>query len=123
MRYDSEAEGLDVIASLDGQLTATVFAEEDEDVSDLIAAVSRRVGRVLMNSWPTGVSVSWSMHHGGPWPATSAAAYGSVGAEALDRFTRPVVLQSVRDDLLPEPLREANPWRIPRRVDGVMELG
>ncbi|MGL5824354.1 MAG: hypothetical protein ACRCYU_05885, partial [Nocardioides sp.] len=44
----------------------------------------------------------------------------SVGAAALDRFTRPVAYQSVPDAALPPALRDDNPWRIPRRLDGVV---
>jgi NADP-dependent aldehyde dehydrogenase len=34
------------------------------------------------------------------------------------RFLRPVAYQSVPDPLLPEPLRDANPLGIPRRLNG-----
>ncbi|HQR26942.1 MAG TPA: hypothetical protein PLP61_07885, partial [Nocardioides sp.] len=44
----------------------------------------------------------------------------SVGAAALDRFTRPVAWQNVPDAALPPALREDNPWGLPRRVDGVL---
>ena len=40
---------------------------------------------------------------------------------ALQRFLRPVTFQDAPDVALPPPLRAANPWRIPRRVDGVGE--
>jgi NADP-dependent aldehyde dehydrogenase len=43
-----------------------------------------------------------------------------VGVTAIRRFVRPVVYQSVPDALLPEPLREANPWGVPRRVNGTL---
>ena len=42
----------------------------------------------------------------------------SVGAAALDRFTRPVTWQSTPAEALPPALRDDNPWRVPRRVDG-----
>jgi NADP-dependent aldehyde dehydrogenase len=76
---------------------------------------------VLWNGWPTGVSVTWAMQHGGPYPATTNATTTSVGASAIDRWLRPVAYQGVPDALLPEPLQDANPWALPRRVDGVLQ--
>lgn len=120
VRYDAQAEVLHVLAGMDGQLTASIFAEPEEEIGALVQALADKAGRILLNAWPTGVAVSWSMHHGGPWPASSSVQFGSVGAEAIDRFTRPVTYQNFDDRLLPMPLREENPWRIPRRVDGVL---
>jgi NADP-dependent aldehyde dehydrogenase len=62
------------------------------------------------------------MQHGGPWPATTSPLHTSVGVTAVRRFLRPVVYQGVPDAFLPEALRDANPWRLPRRVDGAMVL-
>ena len=51
--------------------------EPDDDaellglLTDLLAA---RAGRVLYGGFPTGVAVTHGMHHGGPYPAASAAA-------------------------------------------------
>jgi NADP-dependent aldehyde dehydrogenase len=78
-------------------------------------------GRVLFDGWPTGVAVNWAQHHGGPWPATTSA-HTSVGATAVRRFLRPIAYQSAPAGLLPEALRDENPLRIPRRVDGVIVL-
>jgi NADP-dependent aldehyde dehydrogenase len=86
-----------------------------------VAALAPLVGRVTVDEWPTGVAWTWAQQHGGPWPATSAPAATSVGATALDRFTRPVAYQGVPDAALPEPLRQENPWALPRRVDGLLE--
>ena len=41
---------------------------------------SRKVGRVTVNDWPTGVAFTWAQQHGGPWPATSVPSATSVGA-------------------------------------------
>lgn len=122
VRYDSQSEVLRLLAGMDGQLTASIFAEPEEEIGPLVQVLASKAGRVLLNAWPTGVAVSWSMHHGGPWPASSSVQFGSVGAEAIDRFTRAVTYQNFADDLLPLPLREDNPWRIPRRIDGVVTL-
>jgi NADP-dependent aldehyde dehydrogenase len=80
------------------------------------------VGRVTVDDWPTGVAWTWAQQHGGPWPSTTDPRTTSVGAAALDRFVRPVTYQSVADAWLPPALRAANPWRLPRRVDGVLRL-
>jgi NADP-dependent aldehyde dehydrogenase len=72
----------------------------------------------VWNSWPTGVAVGWAMHHGGPYPATTAPLHTSVGATAIDRFLRPVCFQDVPDALLPPALRDDNPLGIVRRIDG-----
>jgi NADP-dependent aldehyde dehydrogenase len=117
--YADEAELMAVAAALDGQLTATVHAEPAEKAAGALLAVLRdRSGRLLWNQWPTGVSVTWAMQHGGPYPATTSAGHTSVGAAAVSRFLRPVAYQAVPDPLLPPALQEANPLRLPRRVDG-----
>ena len=40
----------------------------------------------------------------------------------IRRWLRPVTYQNVPDVFLPEALREANPLRIPRRINGVLTL-
>ncbi len=121
VEYADEAELLAAARVLDGQLTATVQGEPDEEVVPaLLGALAERAGRVLFNGWPTGVSVSYAQQHGGPYPATTAAGTTSVGTAAMDRFLRPVAYQDVPDPLLPPPLQESNPWSLPRRVDGVL---
>jgi acyl-CoA reductase-like NAD-dependent aldehyde dehydrogenase len=110
-----------------GGLTASVWSEP-EDPTDLALAraivdrVTRRVGRVLHDGVPTGVAVSWAQQHGGPYPATTAASTTSVGMHAIDRFLRPVAFQDMPAAMLPPWLHDDNPWRLPRRVDGVLEL-
>ncbi|WP_217376559.1 aldehyde dehydrogenase (NADP(+)) [Paenarthrobacter ureafaciens] len=106
---------------LEGQLTATVHAEPHEDVSDLLSTLRERAGRLLWNAWPTGVTVSYAQHHGGPYPATTATTT-SVGTAAIGRFMRAVAYDSFPPSQMPAPLRDENPWGIRRRVDGVWEL-
>jgi 2,5-dioxopentanoate dehydrogenase len=72
---------------------------------------------------PTGVEVSHAMVHGGPFPATSDSGTTSVGTLAIRRFLRPVCYQDIPADLLPEELRDDNPARIPRLVNGVRVAG
>ena len=116
-------EALQIVEAMEGQLTATLqIGEGDEaDAAHLLLALQRKVGRVLVNGWPTGVEVTHAMVHGGPYPSTSDGRTTSVGSLAMMRFLRPVCYQDVPDPLLPPALQSANPWKLPRRVDGVME--
>jgi NADP-dependent aldehyde dehydrogenase len=118
VEYDSDEDLTRVAALLEGQLTATIHGEVGDDVDELVAVLESRSGRVLWNGWPTGVSVTYAQHHGGPYPATTAPSTTSVGTAAVRRFMRPVSYQEFPDDLLPPSLQENNPWGIARRVDG-----
>jgi len=118
VEYQDQAELPELAALLEGQLTTTLQAEEDDDVSELAARLADLSGRVLWNGWPTGVTVSYAQHHGGPYPATTSNTT-SVGTAAIRRFLRPVAYQSFPAARLPEPLQDSNPWRVPQRVDGV----
>ncbi|GAA2193698.1 aldehyde dehydrogenase (NADP(+)) [Micromonospora lupini] len=123
VEYADPAELLAALNAVPGALTATVHTEPGRDV-DLVRALldvaSERAGRVVFNGWPTGVAVTWAMHHGGPWPATTAPLHTSVGVAAIRRFLRPIAYQDVPAELLPEALHDANPLRLPRRVNGVL---
>jgi acyl-CoA reductase-like NAD-dependent aldehyde dehydrogenase len=123
VEYAGPDDLLAALGAVEGSLTATVHAEpgDDFDLAALLARLRELAGRVIYNGWPTGVAVAWAMNHGGPWPATTSSAHTSVGATAIRRWLRPVCYQSLPDDLLPEGLREANPWHLPRRVDGVIQ--
>ena len=108
-------------ALMEGQLTATVHAEPGEDLRALLTVLRERSGRLVWNAWPTGVSVTYAQHHGGPYPATTAANTTSVGTGAIGRFMRPVAYDSFPSSQLPPPLVDENPWGITRRVDGIWE--
>ena len=112
-----------VLAGLEGQLTATIHMTDadSELAATVLPILQQRAGRVLANGWPTGVEVTHAMVHGGPFPATSAPSTTSVGTMAMLRFLRPVCYQDLPDGLLPMALKDANPWGIPRRVDGTFE--
>ena len=104
---------------LSGCLTATVHAEAGEDFGgQLLDELSSRAGRLVWNGWPTGVTVSWAMHHGGPYPATTSPEHTSVGMAAIRRFLRPVCYQDCPQELLPDVLRDTNNSGILRRIDG-----
>ncbi|MDL4812949.1 aldehyde dehydrogenase (NADP(+)) [Actinomadura opuntiae] len=116
--YDDLSDVVDVVAALPGQLTTSLHAEQEEagDLAGLAAVLAGRSGRVLWNQWPTGVSVSYAMQHGGPYPATTAPATTSVGTAAIERFLRPVAFQGWPQELLPPPLRDDNPWKVPQTL-------
>lgn len=90
------ADMMHFTAHLPGQLTATIQADAADrfGIEDLIDEISQKVGRILLNGFPTGVEVSPAMVHGGPFPATTDARTTSVGTEAIYRFTRPVCWQN-----------------------------
>ena len=108
------------IPELEGQLTATIHATEDElaERPGLVASLERRAGRLIFNGFPTGVEVCSSMVHGGPFPSTSDGRSTSVGTMAIHRFCRPVSWQAFPAAALPEELRDDNPLGIQRLVDG-----
>ena len=117
VEYDSESELLGLAKLLEGQLTTTLQADDADDVTELTTVLADISGRVLWNGWPTGVTVSYAQHHGGPYPATTSGTT-SVGTAAIHRFVRPVAYQSFPPSRLPEHLQDANPWGIAQRVDG-----
>ena len=120
--YHSADELDAVLTRLQGALVGSVMTAgaEDPDTAGVVASLTRRVGRVAVDAWPTGVATSWAQHHGGPWPSTTVPAATSVGAAAVSRFTRPVAFQNAPQASLPPALADDNPWRLPRRVDGRM---
>jgi NADP-dependent aldehyde dehydrogenase len=77
-----------------------------------------KVGRIVFNGYPTGVAVTWAMHHGGPYPSSTFPHHTSVGATAIRRFLRPIAYQDAPEAQLPLELREDNPLQLPRRVNG-----
>jgi len=107
-----------VLGAVEGQLTVALhFNAADHDaVRGLLPLAMDRAGRVLANGFGTGVEVSPAMVHGGPWPSTSDSRTTSVGTLAIERFLRPVCLQDIPEDLLPQAVSDANPWNLPRRV-------
>ncbi|MFI7004619.1 aldehyde dehydrogenase (NADP(+)) [Nocardia sp. NPDC050175] len=117
--YRNTDELLELARSVGGQLTVSIFGDQiDDTVRALTAAAVGAAGRVLWNSWPTGLSVTFAQQHGGPYPATTAPTATSVGTAAISRFLRPVTYQSVPEDLLPLELRTDNPLSVPRSVNG-----
>jgi NADP-dependent aldehyde dehydrogenase len=109
-----------VAESLEGQLTATIHGtpEELHSHARLVEILTRKVGRLLFNGFPTGVEVGHAMQHGGPYPASSDSRTTSVGTAAIERFVRPVCYQNFPDASLPAALRNKNSLGIWRLVNG-----
>ena len=121
--YSKRSQLLEVLNSLEGQLTATVHGSE-EDLranQDLIRLLETKVGRLVFNGYPTGVEVCHAMVHGGPYPATSDGRSTSVGTRAIFRFTRQVCFQDFPNSALSAELQDGNPLGIWRMIDGELK--
>jgi 2,5-dioxopentanoate dehydrogenase len=101
------SEMLAVARSLEGQLTASMYAaNEDLDLAqELLPLLSESAGRLVFGGLPTGVEVTAAMVHGGPHPTSSSSRDSSIGSLALHRFQRPVCYQNMPEALLPAELR------------------
>ncbi|MBA4197396.1 MAG: aldehyde dehydrogenase (NADP(+)) [Chitinophaga sp.] len=117
-------EMIEVAKHLEGQLTATLMATENDIINNdsLIETVKNICGRFILNGVPTGVEVCLSMHHGGPFPSTTDSQYTSVGADAIKRFARPIAFQNWPDSLLPDELKNDNPLKINRTVNNILTV-
>lgn len=121
-RYSGAAELFAALTAVGPALTATVHSAETDDLAmPLLELVTGTAGRVVWNGYPTGVAVSWAMHHGGSFPATTNELHTSVGASAIRRWLRAVSYQDVPHALLPFELQDHYD-AIPRRVDGTVTL-
>ncbi len=107
--YGPDADLAGVAGELfEGSLTGTVQladGEAGDEVRALVGVLAQHSGRVIVNGWPTGVSVTPAMEHGGPWPATTSGGT-SVGTAAITRFLRGVSYQDVPASLLPASARD-----------------
>ena len=94
---------MNVVESLSGQLTMSLFTDHSSDqqlaehLEDKI--LPRKAWRLSYNEMPTGVDVCNCMHHGGPYPATSlpvGLGASSVGThvEVISRFLQNVSIQN-----------------------------
>lgn len=105
-----EAELLEVLEHLEGQLTGTVYSAasgaDDALYARVEPALRRKVGRLLNDKMPTGVAVSPAMNHGGPYPATGHPGFTAVGLPtSIARFTALYCYDNVREDRLPRVLQ------------------
>ena len=110
--YDSGTERLSSIHGTESELRTH---------SGLVRALERKAGRIVYNGFPTGLEPCASLHHGGPYPATTHGFFTSVGTAAIYRYVRPVCFQGFPDAALPVELRENNPRGLRRLVDGKLK--
>ncbi len=120
VHYGQSKELLDAANALEGNLTVTVHAEDEDltECSALFSILEKKAGRLIFNGFPTGVEVCHAMVHGGPYPASTDSRATSVGSLAILRFSRPVAYQDFPDATLPPELQDTNPLGIWRLVDG-----
>lgn len=99
-------EMIAVAKSLVGQLTCTLHMDDNDAdmVRSLVPILERKAGRILVNDFPTGVEVSDTMVHGGPYPASTNFGATSIGTMSIRRFLRPVCYQNMPDNVLPKDL-------------------
>lgn len=121
-RCRDTAQMLAIARDMPGSLTATIHGTEKELLAHgaLVRALQRRAGRLLFNGFPTGLEPCPGLHHGGPYPAATHSFFTSVGTAAIYRYARPVCFQGFPDAALPEELREGNPRKVRRLVDGAL---
>jgi NADP-dependent aldehyde dehydrogenase len=100
-------EMMAVAEILEGQLTASVFGDDQDQVEarELIEILQEKAGRIIINGVPTGVEVCAAMTHGGPYPASTDSRFTAVGHHAIRRWIRPMTFQNFPEYLLPEILR------------------
>lgn len=120
---NSKNDILEAARNLEGHLTATIHGTDQdfEDYKELFDILELKVGRIVINGFPTGVEVCHSMVHGGPYPATTAPQSTSVGTNAIKRFVRPVCFQDYPDAFLPDAIKAENKLNIWRLVNGNLE--
>ena len=101
---NSVTEMRDLAQNLEGQLTCTLHidANDAQAAAPFLPILERKAGRILANGFPTGVEVSETMVHGGPYPASTNFGATSVGTLSIRRFLRPVCYQNMPQDLLPQ---------------------
>ncbi|MEO8286081.1 MAG: aldehyde dehydrogenase (NADP(+)) [Chloroflexota bacterium] len=119
-----EEQMVAIANSLDGNLTGTIYSHTggaDDALYDLLEpALAPRVGRLLNDKVPTGVTVSPGMVHGGPPPSTGHPGFTAVGIpNSLVRFAALRCYDNVRLHRLPNELRNENPTgKMWRSMDG-----
>jgi NADP-dependent aldehyde dehydrogenase len=120
VKVKDQAQMLAVARALRGQLSAAMHLEEEdfELARRLLPILERRTGRIVVNAFAHPQEVSYATIHGGPFPASSDSRFTSVGMTSIERFLRPLSYQGFPDALLPEVLRDSNPFGVPRSVDG-----
>jgi NADP-dependent aldehyde dehydrogenase len=98
---------------VEGSLTGSFYTDshgnDDGPYRRLEPILRRKVGRLLNDKMPTGVTVSPATHHGGPFPAAWHPGFSAIGFPgSLRRFGVLQCYENVRDDRLPAELRNKN---------------
>ncbi|MAO19926.1 MAG: ketoglutarate semialdehyde dehydrogenase [Phycisphaerae bacterium] len=112
---EEQEQMVQIARSLSGNLTGTIHSDqnapEDRQLADRITGVLRpRVGRLIHDAVPTGVSVNASTVHGGPFPATGHPGFTAVGLPtSIHRFAALRCYDRVPERSLPPELRNTNP--------------
>lgn len=104
VRVSSADQMLAIAQELEGQLTCTLHLDDEDfaTAAALMPILERKAGRLLANGYPTGVEVSDTMVHGGPYPASTNFGATSVGTLSIRRFLRPVCYQNMPKTLVPD---------------------
>lgn len=110
---DSETELTAALEACEGSLTGCFVTGKDgsDDAAyrRLEPILRRKVGRLLNDKMPTGVTVSSGTNHGGPFPAAWPPQFTAIGIPgALRRFTTLQCYDNVRQERLPVELRNRN---------------
>ncbi len=119
IRCSNRSDLIEAVKDLAGSLTASIHGTPDDllDYRDLIHELENKVGRLIFNGFPTGIEVCSSMHHGGPYPATTHSHFTSIGTRCIYRFVRPICYQGWPDASLPRELQNRNSANIWRLID------
>ena len=120
----AEEEVLAIAEHLDGNLTGSIYScsegSDDMFYQKLSKILRSKVGRLLNDKVPTGVTVCPAMNHGGPYPATGHPGFTAVGFPAsIARFSALQCYDHVRHDRLPPSIQDKNPsGTLFRLIDG-----
>lgn len=98
-----------VYRTIGGQLTSCVWGgpgNPHHELTHAMAHARTHCGRMLVNKMPTGVTVTESMVHGGPFPSTGCALFTAVGfPTSMRRFAARRCYDGVPAELRPPLLR------------------
>ena len=88
----TDLEMIEIAKAMEGNLTGSMLvgSRDQKLASILFPILESKVGRILWNGFPPGVTPGLATHHGGPWPATTDARFTSIGLHGYKRFVRPI---------------------------------
>ncbi|MCP4885400.1 MAG: aldehyde dehydrogenase (NADP(+)), partial [Planctomycetaceae bacterium] len=123
VRFANGEQAAEIIKQMEGNLTGCFYTANDGSddgmYDELAPHLRQKVGRLLNDKMPTGVAVCSAMNHGGPFPATGHPGFTAVGIPgSLMRFGMLQSFDNIRPHRLPEVLRDENPGKVWRLVDG-----